>query len=61
MKRKKRIEKGIDSLGKQIEKHKEKLKKAKEKGNPYLTDYYEKEIGVLEDKRKERQAKIKSK
>ena len=44
MKRKKRIEKGLLSLEKQIKIHEEKLKKAKESGNWGLESYYEKEI-----------------
>ena len=42
--RKKRLEKGIESLNEQIEIHEEKLKKAEEDGNIELSDYYKKEI-----------------
>ncbi len=41
MGRRKKLEKGIDSLEKQIEIHKEKLKTA---GTPELRKYWEKEI-----------------
>ena len=44
MKRKKRAQKGLVSLEKQIKIHEEKLKKAKEDGNWGLKSYYEKEI-----------------
>ena len=45
---KKRTKKGIDSLSKQIEIHKEKLKKAQENGNIGLSNYYEKEMEHFE-------------
>jgi len=44
VKRKKRLQKGIESLGKQIELHKEKKRIAEENGNEELADYYNKEI-----------------
>jgi hypothetical protein len=44
MKRKKRLKKGIESLEKQIEIHKEKRKMAEEEGNIELEDYYRREI-----------------
>ena len=47
-KRKKRLRKGIESISKQIELHKQKLKAAEKSGNIGLSDYYEKEIGSLE-------------
>lgn len=57
MKRKKRLEKGIDSLEEQIELHKEKWEKSKEEGNIELEGYYQREINSLENvkKRKEKQ------
>jgi len=45
--RKKRLMKGIESLGKQIEVHKEKMQKAKEEGQIELKGYYEFEIENL--------------
>ena len=47
-KRSKRLRKGIESIGEQIELHKEKLKAAERSGNIGLSDYYEKEIESLE-------------
>jgi len=57
MKRKKRLGKGIESLKKQIEVHKEKLRKALEDGNEERAGYYEKDIEGLEreEKKKEEQ------
>ena len=52
--RKKRLQKGIDSLEKQIKLHEEKLKKAKEDDNIELAGYYQKEI---EAKKKDKQEK----
>ena len=46
--RKKRLKKGIDSLQKQIELHKEKKKQADEENNEDLARYYEREIAGLE-------------
>ena len=46
-KRKKRLEKGIESILKQIEIHKCKLEDAKSTGNIGLVDYYEKELESL--------------
>ncbi len=48
MSSKKRSKKGIDSINKQIELHKEKLIKAREDGNIGLANYYEKEIQHFE-------------
>ncbi|MEK6868580.1 MAG: hypothetical protein AABX98_07180 [Nanoarchaeota archaeon] len=42
--RKKRLQKGIESLEKQITLHQEKLRKAEEENNPELAGYYKKEI-----------------
>ena len=56
MKRKKRIQKGIISLEKQIKLHEEKLSKSIEEGNWGLERYYMKEIEAkkkdLEKKKK---------
>jgi len=48
MKRKKRLEKGIQSIEEEIEIHKKKMQEAKEEGNLELVDYYNKEISGLE-------------
>ncbi|MBU4201807.1 MAG: hypothetical protein L6243_03450 [Candidatus Altiarchaeales archaeon] len=50
----KRVKKGIDSLEKQLELHKEKLRQATEDGRYDLVNYYEKEI---EHKKKDLQKK----
>lgn len=44
MKRKKKLEKGIESLKEQIEIHEEKKRQAEEADMPELVGYYEKEI-----------------
>ena len=54
--RKKRLQKGIDLLERQIKLHEEKLKKAKEDDNIELAGYYQKEI---EAKKKDKQEKQK--
>ena len=46
--RKKRLEKGIESLDKEIEMHEDRLKTAEEKGDLDLAGYYKKEIETLE-------------
>jgi len=45
---KKRQKKWIESLGKQIEIHRDKLEKARKKGDVGLANYYEKEIEHFE-------------
>jgi len=42
--RKKRLQKGIESINEQIKIHKEKRKQAIEEGKIELADYYDKEI-----------------
>ncbi len=54
--RKKRLEKGIESLQKQISLHEEKLKRAEDEGKIELVGYYEKEI---EAKKKDKEKKEK--
>lgn len=44
--RKKRLQKGIESIEKQIKLHEEKLKKAEEEDNIELAEYYKKEINA---------------
>jgi phage shock protein A len=58
MKRKKRLEKGIKSLEKQVEIHKQKLKQAVEQGNEELAGYYEKDIKRLENELKKKKGMI---
>ena len=53
--RKKRLEKGVNSLQEQIDLHKEKKENAKESGNLELVDYYEKEIRAKEETKKRKQ------
>jgi hypothetical protein len=48
MSEKKRAKKGIESLEKQIDLHREKLRKAEKEGNIGLVDYYEKELENFE-------------
>lgn len=55
-KRKKRLEKGIESIEKQILLHQEKREQAIEQGNLELEDYYNREIKGLK-KTKERKEK----
>ena len=52
--RKKRLQKGIESLEKQIKLHEEKLKRAEEEDNIGLSEYYKKEINA---KRKDKEEK----
>ena len=42
--RKKRLQKGIESIEKQIKLHEEKLKKAEEEDNIELAQYYKKDM-----------------
>ena len=53
--RKKRLEKGIESLGKQIKLHEEKLKKVEKDGNIELAGYYRKEINAKKKDKEEKQ------
>ena len=55
MKRKKRLEKGVESLKEQIRIHEEKRKDAIAQGKLELADYYEKEIEtkIAEKQKKE--------
>ncbi len=54
--RKKRLQKGIESLEKQIKLHEEKLNKAEEEDKIELAEYYKKEINAkrrdLEEKKR---------
>jgi len=53
--RKKRLQKGIESLEKQIRLHEEKLKKAEEEDNIRLAEYYKKEIDAKKRDKEEKQ------
>ena len=53
--RKKRLQKGIESLDKQIQLHEEKLIKAEEDDNIELAHYYKKEIEAKKRDKEEKQ------
>ncbi len=53
--RKKRLQKGIESLEKQIKLHKEKMDKAEEEDNVELASYYKKEIEAKKRDKEEKQ------
>ena len=53
--RKKRLEKGVNSLQEQIDIHKEKKEIAQGQGNVELVEYYEKEIRAKEETKKRKQ------
>ena len=53
--RKKRLQKGIESLEKQIKLHEEKLKKALEEDNIELAGYYKKEINAKKNDKEEKE------
>ena len=55
MNRKKRLLKGIESIGKQIKLHEEKRKRAEEDGRIELEDYYKKEIESLKKAKQEKE------
>ena len=52
--RKKRLQKGIESLAKQIKLHEEKLKKAEKVDNIELAEYYKKEINAKKKDKEEK-------
>ncbi len=54
-KRNKRLEKGIDSLEKQIQIHEKRKEKAVELGQEELVNYYEKEILSLKKNKKKKE------
>ena len=56
MKRKKRLEKGIESIEEEIKIHEKKREEAREEGDMELASYYDKELSGL-NKTKERKAK----
>ena len=53
--RKKRLQKGIESLEKQIKIHEEKLRKAKKEDSIELAEYYQKEIAAKKRDKEEKQ------
>lgn len=53
--RKKRLQKGIESLNKQIKLHEDKLRKAEEDDNTELASYYRKEIEAKKRDKEEKQ------
>lgn len=53
--RKKRLQKGIESLEKQIKLHEEKLRRAEEEDNIELAEYYKKEIDAKKRDKEEKQ------
>ena len=53
--RKKRLQRGIESLEKQIKLHEEKLKKAEEEDNIELARYYKKEINAKKKDKEEKE------
>ena len=59
-KREKRLKKGIESIEKQIEIHKEKIKKFGHEKD-YLEEYWNRQIVDLEKRKKDRESKIKRK
>ena len=56
--RKKRLEKGIKSIEKQIKLHKEKIKKFGHEKD-YLEKYWEREVEDLEKRKRDREEKLK--
>lgn len=57
-KRKKRLEKGIESLEEQKRIHKEKRKQAEELGDEELVRYYDKEIDKFEKEKAKKEERI---
>ena len=56
---KKKYKKGINSISKQIDIHKNlKLREALKEGNVELANYYEKEINRLEEQLREKEQKL---
>ena len=56
--RKKRLKKGIESINKQIEYHKEKREIAEKEGKLELEGYYKKEISKLESAKGRKENKL---
>jgi len=58
VKRKKRLEKGIESLEEQVNIHEEKKEAAKGLGQENLVEYYTGEIERLKQRKKDREEKL---
>jgi phage shock protein A len=58
MNRKKRLEKGIESIGAQIKIHESKLKEAEAAGEEELAEYYHKDIARLEKQKEQKEKKF---
>ena len=57
--RKKRLQKGVDSIERQIKLHEEKLRKAEEEDSIELAEYYKKEIAAKKKDKEEKQRILK--
>ncbi|MEM3126618.1 MAG: hypothetical protein QW331_00920 [Candidatus Woesearchaeota archaeon] len=57
--RKKRLQKGIESLEEQLKIHEEKLKKAEKEDNIELASYYRKEIAAKKKDKEEKERILK--
>ena len=55
MNRKKRLQKGIESIERQIKLHEKKLRKAEEEDSIELAEYYKKEIAAKKKDKEEKQ------
>ena len=53
--RKKRLQRGIESLEKQVKLHEEKLRKVEQEDNIELAEYYKKEIAAKKRDKEEKQ------
>jgi hypothetical protein len=58
MNRKKRLEKGIESIEEQIKRHEAKLKEAEEAGEEELVEYYNKDIIRLKRQKEQKKEKF---
>jgi len=58
MNRRKRLEKGIESIEKQIKVHEEKLREVEEAGQEELVTYYLKDISRLEKQKEQKENKL---
>lgn len=58
MNRKKRLEKGIESIEEQIKLHESKLKEAEEAGEEELVEYYRKDLARLEKQKEQKEEKF---
>ena len=58
MNRRKRLEKGIESIEKQIKVHEEKLREVEEAGQEELVTYYHKDISRLEKQKEQKEDKL---